>query len=119
MAYSPSVDLAQQLRKIIKDKNITQATIAEYADISESQFSRVLSGTVQLSLRQLAMIASNLNMREIDIFTYPDRYEKVAPDGTQPSEPIEAVLQIKLQKDKKDQVLRLLFGENDIEILNR
>lgn len=113
----PSVDLAQQLRKIIKDKNITQATMAEYADVSESQFSRVLSGAVQLSLRQLAMIASNLNMREIDIYTYPDRYVRVE-EGEQPQEPIEAILQIKLQKSKKDQVLRLIFGDNDIELLN-
>lgn len=112
-----SVDLAQQLRKIIKDKNITQATMAEYADVSESQFSRVLSGSVQLSLRQLAMIASNLNMREIDIYTYPDRYVK-AEQGEQFNEPIEAVLQIRLQKSKKDQVLRLIFGDNDIELLN-
>ena len=112
-----SVDLAQQWRKIIKDKNITQATMAEYADVSESQFSRVLSGSVQLSLRQLAMIASNLNMREIDIYTYPDRYVK-AEQGELSNEPIEAVLQIKLQKSKKDQVLRLIFGDNDIELLN-
>lgn len=91
--------------------------MAEYADVSESQFSRVLSGSVQLSLRQLAMIASNLNMREIDIYTYPDRYIK-AEQGGQPNEPIEAVLQIKLQKSKKDQVLRLIFGDNDIELLN-
>ena len=35
------------------------------------------------------------------------------------SEPVEAILQIKLQKDKKDQVLRLVFGDNNIEILNK
>ena len=34
-------------------------------------------------------------------------------------EPVEAILQIKLKKDKKDQVLKLVFGENDIEILNK
>ena len=32
---------------------------------------------------------------------------------------VEAVLQIKLKKDKKDQVLRLVFGDNNIEILNK
>ena len=35
------------------------------------------------------------------------------------SEPVEAILQIKLQKSKKDQVLKLIFGDNDIEILNK
>ncbi len=34
-------------------------------------------------------------------------------------EPIEATLQIKLKRDKKDQVLKLVFGENNLEILNR
>ena len=31
----------------------------------------------------------------------------------------EVALQIKLKKDKRDQVLRLIFGDNDIEILNK
>lgn len=34
-------------------------------------------------------------------------------------EPVEAILQIKLKKDKKDQVLKLVFGDNNIEILNK
>lgn len=34
-------------------------------------------------------------------------------------EPMEAILQVRLRKDKKDQVLKLVFGENNIEILNR
>jgi hypothetical protein len=32
---------------------------------------------------------------------------------------IEAILQIKLQADKKDQILKLVFGENNLEILNK
>lgn len=69
-----SVDLLKNLRKIINDRGITQAAMAEYAGMTESQFSRVLSGQVQLSLKNLANIASSLGMREIDIFTYPDVY---------------------------------------------
>ncbi len=34
-------------------------------------------------------------------------------------EPVKAVLQIELQEEKKDQVLKLVFGENNLEILNR
>ena len=55
-------------------------------------------------------------MREIDIITYPDVYVK--KDNTD-AEPVEVVLQIKLQKDKKDQVLKLAFGDNNLEILNK
>ena len=50
------------------------------------------------------------------VITYPDRYVKVQDSE---AEPVEAVLQIKLKKDKKDQVLKLVFGDNNIEILNK
>lgn len=104
------------LRKIMNDKKITQAAMSEYANTSQSQFSKILNGTVGLSLSQLSNIASRLSMREIDIITYPEKYIK---SDRQSEEPVEAVLQIKLKKDKKDQVLKLVFGENNIEILNK
>lgn len=112
-----SKTILQNLRKIMADRNLKQATLAEYAGVSESQFSRVLSESVQLSLVQLSNIASALNLREIDIITYPDVY--VSQNKTCDDEGPEVVLQVKLRKKKKDQVMRLVFGENDIEILNK
>ena len=55
-------------------------------------------------------------MSVIDVISWPDRYVK---DEKKEDEPVEAILQIKLRKEKKDQVLKLVFGENDIEILNK
>ncbi len=55
-------------------------------------------------------------MREIDIITYPEIY--VSQKETK-EENVEVVLQMKLKKDKKDQVLSLVFGENNLEILNK
>lgn len=104
------------IRKIMNDSNLTQATMASYIGISPSQFSKILSGTVQLSLNQLSNLATSLSIREIDIITYPDRY--VSEDYI-PSDSPEVSLQIKLKKDKRDQVMRLIFGDNDIEILNK
>lgn len=108
--------IVENIRKIMNDRNLTQATVAEYIGTSESQFSKIINRKVQLSLWQLENFASRLSMREIDVMTYPEVYiEK----GQAAEEPVEAILQIKLKKDKKDQVLKLVFGENDIEILNR
>ena len=90
--------------------------MASYIGVSPSQFSKILSGTVQLSLNQLSNLATSLSIREIDIITYPDRY--VSEDNF-PSDSPEVSLQIKLKKDKRDQVMRLIFGDNDIEILNK
>lgn len=111
-----SEQIVNNIRKIMRDRNLTQVTMARYMDTSESQFSKILSGKVQLSLWQIENIASSLSMREIDIITYPQIYvEKTRSE----EEPVEAILQIKLKKDKKDQVLNLIFGEHNLEIFNK
>lgn len=104
------------LHKILRENDIPQARMAEYAGTTPSQFSKILSGQVKLTLEQISKIATSLSMSEIDIITYPDKYVK---QSEKQSEPVEAVLQIRLQKEKKEQVLRLVFGENNLEILNR
>lgn len=101
---------------IMKDRRLTQAEMAEYAGMGPSQFSKVLSKTVAISVIQLSKIASRLGLREIDLLTYPDIYEKKSDENR---EPVEAILQIRLQKEKKDQVLKIVFGENCLEILNK
>ena len=111
-----SQKVVENLRKIIADRNLKQAAVGEMANISESQFSRVLSGQVQLSLNQLANIASGLGLREIDIITYPEVF---VSETEKEEDNSEVLLQFKLKKDKKDQVLKLVFGDNDIEILNK
>ncbi|MCF0254902.1 MAG: helix-turn-helix transcriptional regulator [Bacteroides heparinolyticus] len=104
-----------KIRKIISDKGLTQIAAAEFAGISPSQFSKILSGEVQLSLWQLSNFATNLNMDIIDVFTYPQKYTLNGKD----TEDIEAVLQIKLRKDRKEQILKLVFGDNDLEIFSK
>ena len=104
------------LRKIIALRKLKQAKVGEYADISGSQFSRVMNGQVQLSLNQLANIASGLEMTVVDIITFPDVY---VPKDKKEDDDTEVLLQFKLKKNKKDQVMKLVFGKNDIEILNK
>jgi len=112
-----SETIIKNLRKIMADKQLTQATMARYADTSASQFSKILNGAVQLSLEQLSNLATNLSMREIDLITYPEIY--VSKEETHVEDSVEVVLQMRLTKDKRNQVLSLVFGDNDIEILNK
>ncbi len=110
--YHPVID---KIRKIIKDKGLTQSTMAEYAGTTASQFSKILSGEVQISLLQLSNIATRLNMDIIDIFTYPEKY--LPPQ--QIKEDITASITIQLKKEKKEQVLKLIFGDKNLETLNK
>lgn len=100
------------IRKIMSDRRLTQAAIGEMMGAGESSASKILSGQASLTIDHLANLASELSISVIDILTYS---EKNRTD----QEPVEAILQIKLKKDKKDQVLKLVFGENNIEILNK
>lgn len=99
----------------MRDNNLSQAQLAEYAGTSASQISKIINGTVKLSINQLSNIARELKMTELDVITYPDRYEKV---GSSEDGPAEVQVVLKLRKDKRDQVLKILYGDNDIEILN-
>lgn len=111
----PTHPVIDKIRKIIADKGLTQGVAAEYAGTSASQFSKIMNGEVQLSLWQLSNFATNIGMDIPDVFTYPQKY---ILEG-KPSEDVEAILQIKLKKDRKEQVLKLVFGDNNLEILNR
>ena len=110
-------NITDNIRKILRDRGITQYIGAEYMGTTPSQMSKILNGDIQLSLKQLSNFAISMNMQVIDVITYPDRYVKLCNE--QRNEPIEAVLQIKLQSDKKDQVLKLVFGDHNLEILNK
>lgn len=105
----------EKIRKIINDKGLTQAAMAEYAGTTASQFSKILNGEVQISLWQISNIATNLNIDIIDIFTYPEKYVSAQSSKDE----ITASLTIQLKKEKKDQILKLVFGDNNLEILNK
>lgn len=109
--------LVENVRRIMIDRNLTQAAMAEFMGTSASQFSKILNGTVKLSIENISNLATNLSLREIDVITYPEIF--VQKNQTYEESEPDAILQIKLKKDKKDQVLKLIFGENNINILNK
>ena len=116
MEQSYHDQVINNLRKLLNDRGLRQNSLAEVMGRDESSVSKVFNGHAKLSLDQLAKIASYLNMSVIDILTYPDKY---VPTKEPSDEPAEVFVQLKLKKEKKDQILKLVFGENDIEILNR
>ncbi len=108
--------VVENIRKILNIRDIKQAALAADADISEKAISKILTGTQVLSLDHLSKIAKALSLREIDVITWPEHYELA---DSKDAGPAEVLLQLRLTKEKKDQVLKLVFGENNIEILNK
>ena len=104
----------EKIRKIMNDRDLKKATLAMYAGISPSQMTKVMNGQVQISLWQLSNLASGLGMELIDLFTYPEKYRPVQENN----EEMTASITIQLKDDKKEQALKLLFGEKNLKLLN-
>ncbi|MBR1654880.1 MAG: helix-turn-helix transcriptional regulator [Prevotella sp.] len=106
----------EAIKEIRLQKGVNQQVIANALNLDVAVVSNIEKGKRDLRVRELEIISSVLEMSVVDLFTYPEKYIKISQ---QEDEHVEAVLQIKLRKDKKDQVLKLVFGDNNIEILNR
>ena len=108
--------ISQNVRKILNDRGLLQSYISFHSSLTQGQVSKILNLEQKMTTNDLSIFATVFSLSEIDLITYPEVY---IPNTTPDPEPVEAILQIKLKKEKKDQVLKLVFGENDIEILNR
>lgn len=107
--------ILENISKIRVNKKISQKSIAEFLEIEQGSYSLLERGKRDLTIDRLLQIAIFFKMDVVDIITYPNKgsYNK------ENEEDIKAILQIELKKDKKDQVMKLIFGDNNLEILNK
>lgn len=108
------MNVVDNIFKIILEKGLKQQALADALNCDDSTISKIKLGKRDLRVNDLDIIATFLDMRIIDLFTYPDRYVREGDDN-----PIEAVLQIKLKGGQKEQILRTVLGENAYENLTR
>jgi transcriptional regulator with XRE-family HTH domain len=105
--------------KNLREKNgKTQADLADVLNLDTSGYGKLERGTTDITLTKLEILAEYYNMTVVDLISYPDKYIKA--DALINATVEEKVsLLIELKKEKKDQVLKLIFGENNLEILNK
>jgi len=68
--------IVENLIKIRNSKRLSQADFSELVGIDYTIYNKIETGYQKLSLEKLSKIATNLQMREIDIYTFPDVYVK-------------------------------------------
>lgn len=116
-----SKNILTNIIKIRNDKGLTQAVIADMLEIDYSTYSKLESGQSKLSIDRLEKIASAFNMEMIDILTYPEKYVpyNLASDAVKQQHKSKVILQIEVDEEKKEQILKIAFGENNYSILNK
>ena len=105
-------DVIRNLRIIRERKNKSQEWVAEEMHKTQSSYARIERGATKIDLETLFKYAEVMGMSVIDVIAYP---QKMVVQGEDKS--IEAVLQLKLPKAKKDEVLKIVFGEENLELL--
>ncbi len=105
--------ILDNIKKIRESKGYSQEYVASKINIKQGSYNLIENGNRKLTIDKLLQIAICLDISPEEIITFSEK------DIAKKQEPVKAVLQIELQEDKKDQVLKLVFGENNLEILNR
>lgn len=109
------MEINEAIKEIRLKKSLNQQVLAAALNCDIAVVSNIELGKRDVRFKELETISKVFKMPLVDLITYPDKYVK----KSQKDEEVEAILQIKLRKDKKDQVLKLVFGDNNIEILNK
>jgi transcriptional regulator with XRE-family HTH domain len=105
--------VVENLIKIRNYRRLNQAEFANLVDIDPSIYNKIESGRLNLSLDKISKIAEKLQMRDIDIFTYPDVYVEVNKSNND----LKTQLTIELREDLRQKILELIFGSKNIQLL--
>lgn len=109
------MNVVENIKRLRTEKGVPQKKIADALNVDIAVISNIENGKRELKVSELEIISNCLEVSVIDLFTYPEKY---IPTNCL-NDDIVASLTIQLKKEKKDQVLKLVFGDNNLEILNK
>ncbi|MCL1868323.1 MAG: helix-turn-helix transcriptional regulator [Paludibacter sp.] len=107
--------VVENLIKIMNDRKLTKVEFADLIEFPEAKWNKISNGWQALKVDEISKIAEKLQMREIDIYTFPKIFRE--KEGELKNTEIKAQLTIELQEDLKQKVLEMIFGKENIEIL--
>ena len=114
--------ILENVRIIRESKGYSQEQVADILKMSQSKYARFERGAIKTDLDLLKKVANLFEMSLIDLISYHEKAKNADSSVTATpisEDPTKVVLQIEQKKKKKDQVLKLIFGENNLEIFNK
>ncbi len=110
------MNLAGNIKEIRLQKSINQQVIADALNVDVASVSNLENGKREIRFREIEKIANVLGVSVVDLITYPKKYVEVKENEDQD---VEAVLMIKLKESKKRLILKSIFGDENLEVLNQ
>ena len=105
--------IVDNLIKIMNDRKLKKVDFANLIEFPEAKWNKISNGNQLLNVDELSKIASKLCIREIDILTFP----KVYIEQKQKDSDRKTLLTVELNEEKREQVLKIVFGDSYKEIL--
>ena len=109
------MNVVENIVKIRREKGISQEFIANSLGVDTAVVSNIENGKRELKVKELEVISKALGVDTLYLLTYPHVYVRKERDNYTP---VETVLQLKLTGEKRDKILKLIFGDADLRILN-
>jgi len=105
--------ILEKIKEIRTKKGISQDFIASKLKIEQASYGLIENGKRKLKYSTLEQIAIIFEMEVIDIITYPDVYVK----RSQSQHDINATLTIQLNEKKREEVLKIVLGDENYKVL--
>jgi len=109
------VNIGELIKSKVKADEKSLAAFAKSIGKQRQNIEKTVFNKKSLDTDLLALISETL---DFDFFQYY-RIEKVSNINDYALKEVKATLTIEMGKEKKDQVFRFIFGENNLEIMNK
>lgn len=105
-------NILENIEAIRKQKGIKQSVIAEALGVKQPAYSNYITRNSDIYYNRLSQIANILEVRVIDIITYPKEY--VDKDLVQEeSERVSVTFEV--SPDKRDYLLKMVLGDKKLK----
>jgi len=110
------MDIVKNIIKIRKENGISQEFIANALGVDTAVISNIENGKRELKVKELEIIARSLGVDVLYLLTYPHVFIK--KESKDIDNQLDAIIQIRFNGEKREKILKLIFGDNDLELLN-
>jgi len=109
-----------KIRILREDAGFSQEVMADKMGLSQSAYARFELSKTKIDLNRLSCFASQIGKSLIDVIAYPERYVNVdnIHKEIKNLEP-DVTVQIKVIGNKRENILKTIFGDSDLELLSK
>ena len=107
-----------RIKELREAAGFSQEKMAEKMNLTQSSYARFEQQKTKIDLERVEEFAKQLDKSLIEVLAYPERYINVKDIGKElNAQSPEIIIQLKVMGRKREDILQLIFGDNDLKII--